>query len=119
LTPVLLADSSRAAPTVVGLMIGGAISWAITRRALRKPSAVGAGGNHITDAEKRTIWQTLAAIYSVISFAAVAIALVLGETAALILAIISLAAGLVALVRLGLPRDHPAWRWVAAAISRR
>jgi hypothetical protein len=119
LSGVPLAESGGFTPDVVGLMLGGAICWAVVRRALAKPSAVGDDGNPATDAEKRTIWQTVAAIYIALAFIALVIAVIRGEAAALVLAIIALGVGLVALVRFGLPRAHPAWQRVAAAISRR
>jgi hypothetical protein len=104
---------------VVGLMIGGVICWTVVRRALRKPSGGSADGKPATEAEKRTIWQTVAAIYTALAFIVLVVAVIRGETDALVLAIIAFGVGFAALFRLGLPRDHPAWQWVAAAISRR
>jgi hypothetical protein len=106
-------------PWIVGLLIGGAICWVVVRRELRKPGALGADGTPVTDDQKRTIRQTAAAIFAGWSIAAVVVALFFGDLASLVLAIIAVGIGLAALIRLGLPRNHPAWQWVAAAISRR
>jgi hypothetical protein len=104
---------------VVGLMTGGVICWVVVRRSLSKPSSGGADGSPVTDAQKRTIWQTAATIFAAWALLALVIAVVRGEAVGLVLAIVAFGAGLVAVIRLGLPRDHPAWRWVSAAISRR
>jgi hypothetical protein len=111
--------SSGLTPVVIGLMIGGAISWVVVRRALREPNAAGTDGGQVTADERRTIWQVVAAIYATLTFVALAAAIVVGDAAALVLAIVAFGVGLLAVLRLGLPRDHPAWRWVAATIWRR
>jgi hypothetical protein len=103
---------------IVGLLIGEAICWVVVRHELRKPGAPGADGP-VTDDEKRTIRQTAAAIVTGCSITALVVAFFFGTLTSLVLAIIAVGIGLAALIRLGLPRDHPAWRWVADAISRR
>lgn len=115
--PVADAGSALLAPIIVGIMIGGAVCALMVRRSMR-PGAVSSEGEPIGDAERRSAMQTVTFIYALWALPCLLAAIFAGGTAVLVLSAINLAAAVVFLFRLGPPRDHPAWRAVAA-ISRR